>query len=127
MKNIKQVMGMVKVNKNIENKELLSTIIMLKRSKKPFWLRVAELLERPRRKRVAVNLGKIDKIAKEGKIVVVPGKVLGTGQLTKPVVIAAFSYSKKAKEMIEKANSKALTIKEIFPTLNKFNEAIIVI
>ena len=120
-------MEMVSVNRNIENKELLSIIIMLKKSKKPFWVRVAELLERPRRKRIAVNIGKIDKIAKEGKIVVVPGKVLASGYLTKPLVVAAFCYSKKAKSLIERSGSKALTIKEAFESLKRFNDVMIVI
>ena len=59
------------------------------------WRDVAEYLERPRRKRVEVNLGEIDRYVKEGDIVVVPGKLLGGGTITKSnVIIAAWRMSR---------------------------------
>jgi large subunit ribosomal protein L18e len=45
------------------------------------WKRVAELISRPARKRAAVNVGKIGRYTNAGDIVVVPGKVLGSGLL----------------------------------------------
>jgi large subunit ribosomal protein L18e len=77
------------------------------------WRRIAELLERPRRKRVEVNLSKIERYSKANEFVVVPGKVLGAGNLTKPINIAAWRFSEKAKEKILKVNGKCLTIEEL--------------
>ena len=73
------------------------------------WRRVAELLERPRRMRVAVNLSKINRYTKEGDVVVVPGKVLGSGTLDHSVTVAAWAFSAKAKREIEKVG-RAISI-----------------
>ncbi len=77
------------------------------------WHRVAELILRPTRKRVEVNLSKINRYAKENEIVVVPGKVLGSGTLDKPVTVAALSFSKGAILKIKSAGGKAITISEL--------------
>jgi large subunit ribosomal protein L18e len=45
--------------------------------------------------------------------VVVPGKVLASGELDHEVSVAALSFSKAAREKIEKAKGKALTIMEL--------------
>lgn len=76
------------------------------------WVRVAELLDRPTRKRVAVNLSKINRYAREGEMVVVPGKVLGAGFLEKKVTIAAFSFSATALAKIKQAGARAITLRE---------------
>ena len=44
------------------------------------WKRIAEDLEKPTRKRRIVNLYKIDKYSNDNEIIIVPGKVLGTGE-----------------------------------------------
>ena len=43
----------------------------------------------------------------------VPGKVLGSGALQHSVVVAALSFSTGAKERIEQAKGKALTIEQL--------------
>ncbi len=78
----------------------------------PAWARVAELLSRPTRRRVAVNLSKINRYAEEGEMVVVPGKVLGAGTLEKKVTIAAYSFSATALEKIRASGSRAITLEE---------------
>jgi large subunit ribosomal protein L18e len=45
--------------------------------------------------------------------VVVPGKVLGAGNLDHPVSVAAFSFSAEAKSKISKAKGKCLSISEL--------------
>ncbi len=82
-------------------------------NKAKIWRYVAELLDRPRRKRVIVNLSKINRLTKEGDTVVVPGKVLAGGDLTHPVTIAAYAFSEKAKEKITKAKGRAISILEL--------------
>lgn len=76
----------------------------------PIWRRVAELLERPRRKRVQVNISRINRHTKEGDVVVVPGKVLSCGSLDHPVTVAAWAFSAKAYEKIVAAKGRAISI-----------------
>jgi len=45
--------------------------------------------------------------------VVVPGKVLGAGNLDHPVSVAAFSFSTQARLKISKARGKCLSISEL--------------
>ncbi len=77
------------------------------------WSYVAELLERPRRKRVEVNISKIERYAKPGETIVVPGKVLGAGNLTKPVTVAAMAFSISAIEKIRAAGGRPIHILEL--------------
>ena len=102
------------VVKGPENKELRILIDRLSRAKRPFWRYVAELLAKPKRRRIAVNISKIARYAKEGSTVVVPGKVLGDGNLDFSVVVVAYAFSKSAKEKIEKAGGKVLRLKDFF-------------
>ncbi|MFA5077097.1 MAG: 50S ribosomal protein L18e [Candidatus Micrarchaeia archaeon] len=97
-----------------ERKDLNDLIEKLQKEKKGLWKRTAQLLSRPRRKRVEVNVSKIDSYASEGATILVPGKVLGTGRLTKKVTVAAFMFSEGAKKAITEGGSKSLTIGELF-------------
>ncbi|MDD5012108.1 MAG: 50S ribosomal protein L18e [Candidatus Nanoarchaeia archaeon] len=92
------------------NPELVKTIIEAKKKEK--WVEVAGILSSPRVKKIDVNIDKIDKEAKEGDVIVVPGKVLSEGEISKKVKVAAFSFSEKAKEKILKAKGEVLTIME---------------
>ncbi len=76
------------------------------------WLEVAKLLARPKRKRLVLNLKDIDKQAKEGEIIVVPGKVLSAGEITKKVRIVAYEFSKAAEEKIKKVKAEIVKLEE---------------
>lgn len=76
------------------------------------WKRIAKDLKKPSRQRRTVNIYKIDKYAREGETVVVPGKVLNIGELNKKVEVAAFSFSEAAKEKISKVG-RAIGIEEL--------------
>ncbi|RLF16634.1 MAG: 50S ribosomal protein L18e [Thermoprotei archaeon] len=99
------------------NPQLRSLVYFLRKSWRQhgarIWLDVAKRLARPRRRRIAVNLSRINRYTGEGDVVVVPGKVLGFGTLEHPVTVAAFSFSKSAREKIEAAKGKCLSIKEL--------------
>ncbi len=77
------------------------------------WRRVAEILRRPRRRRVAVNVWKLGKYAEGSTAIIVPGVVLGYGKLNKPVKVAALKFSSKAREKIIEAGGKVLTIENL--------------
>lgn len=74
------------------------------------WRAIAEELEKPRRKRRVVNVSRINRYTSEGEVVVVPGKVLGTGTIDHKVVVAAPFFSKKAVEKIRKAGGEVMSI-----------------
>jgi large subunit ribosomal protein L18e len=78
-----------------------------------FWKRVVKDLKKPSRQRRMVNVYKIDKFARDGETVLVPGKVLSVGDMSKKVDVAAIHFSTEARIKIEKANGKAITIKEL--------------
>jgi len=77
-----------------------------------FWRRVLELLQVASRKRVGVNVSRIAQYAKDGQLVIVPDKVLGTGAIKVKVTVAAVSFSQSAKKIIEAAGGKTITIAE---------------
>jgi len=77
------------------------------------WFRVLEDITKPTRQRRIVNLYKIDKYAQDGETIIVPGKVLSVGEITKKVVVAAMNFSTEAQEKINKAKGKTLTISQL--------------
>lgn len=90
------------------NTELVNTIISAKKNKN--WLKVAEILSGPRRKRININLKEINEKTKEGESIVVPGKVLSQGEMSKKIKIAALNFSEKAKEKLLKSKCDVLNI-----------------
>jgi len=78
----------------------------------PIWRDVAERLWKPRRQRVEVNLSTINRYTENGDVVVVPGKVLGSGELDHPVTVAAWKFSRRALKEIRK-KGEAITIDDL--------------
>ncbi|MEM2956128.1 MAG: 50S ribosomal protein L18e [Candidatus Pacearchaeota archaeon] len=99
-------------------------IINFLRKQSPFWLKVSEYLAKPKRISIKVNISKIDKVAKPNSIIVVPGKVLSEGELTKPITIAAFSFSEKARQKLKTA--KIVSLEELAKE-NKKGEGIMLL
>ena len=77
------------------------------------WNRIATDLEKPTRQRRVVNLSSLSRYTKENEVVVVPGKVLGAGSINHKLTISAFQYSDGAKEKLEKAGAKIVTLTEL--------------
>jgi len=80
------------------NSNLVETILAGK--KQPSWINLVGILSGPRRKKVCVNLEEINKEAKEGETVVIPGKVLSQGTINKKIKVVALAFSNKAKEKL---------------------------
>ncbi len=105
----------------------ISTNIMLRKlierlnkEKKAIWKRVAEELSAPARKRTYVNLYKINRYSKAGDIIIIPGKVLGVGNLDHPVTVAAWDFSKTAKDKIIKAGGQIMSLWQAVETFKDF-------
>lgn len=96
-----------------DNQILISLIESLMKSDKPLWKRVASELSRPKRQKIEVNLSKIEEYASEDTTVLVPGKVLGSGTVSKKLTIAAFSFSGNARTLISHSGGKALSIESL--------------
>mgnify|MGYP000274075637 CR=1 FL=1 len=79
----------------------------------PIWKDVAERLERPLRNWAEVNVGKIEKVLGKDEIALVPGKVLSSGEVTRKITVSAWSFSKRAREKIEKAGGRCISISDL--------------
>ncbi|HTY47018.1 MAG TPA: 50S ribosomal protein L18e [Methanomassiliicoccales archaeon] len=77
------------------------------------WRDIALRLEKPARSWAEVNLSRLERYAKEGDIIVVPGKVLGAGAINKKLTVAAYKFSESAKKKIEQAGGRQLTIPDL--------------
>ena len=85
----------------------------------PIWRDIARRLDRSNRLHSEVTVGKIDRFANKNDMVVIPGKVLGSGDLTKPVNVAAWRFSDQARTKIVAAGGKAITIPELVAQVPK--------
>lgn len=88
-------------NADPTNPVLVEAIETFEEAESGFWNEVAENLGKVNRRRPEVNLSDIERNTQEGDTVVVPGKVLGSGRLTKEVNVAAFKASDTARNSIE--------------------------
>jgi large subunit ribosomal protein L18e len=79
----------------------------------PIWGSVADRLERPRHGLTPVNVAHLDRLAAPEEWVVVPGKVLADGAITKPITVGATGYSTEARAKIHAAGGTTLTIPEL--------------
>ena len=97
-----------KINKREKRKtnpDLAQAIFIAKKNN---LLELAKKLSGPTKKQSKVNVEDLDKI-KEDKIIVV-GKVLSEGDISKKKTIYALGFSEKAKEKLKKAGCESLSI-----------------
>jgi large subunit ribosomal protein L18e len=99
------------------NPELIKLIHFLKKqsreNKVKVWRDIAKRLAKPRRKRIAVNVSRLNRYTEKSETVVIPGKVLGAGEINHPITVAAFTFSEKAKGKIKAARGKYLSFFEL--------------
>jgi len=95
---------------NYYNRKLIRD---LWKTKRRIWKKVSKKLSGPRREKVEANLYRINKKTKENDVIVVPGKVLGVGEIDHKLTIACLNCSKTARKKIETSGSKLLSIEEL--------------
>ncbi len=102
---------------NSTNPELIQLIRLLKKESREkqagIWLDIAEYLSKTRSQRISVNLSTVNRNTKRSDVVVVPGKLLGSGSIDHAVTVAAFGASQKAKDKLVAAKAKYLSIPEL--------------
>jgi len=85
----------------------------------PIWSKLAKLALKTSSARRVVNLTKINDVTKENDVIVVPGKVLGTGNVLHKVTLSSFSISNSAAQKIIESGGKIISFSEMiekFPT-----------
>jgi len=80
------------------------------------WKDIALRLDKPTRHYAETNLSKISRHSGKDDIVIVPGKVLGTGSIDHPVTVAALNFSATAEQLIAGAQGKCLSIEQLMET-----------
>jgi large subunit ribosomal protein L18e len=84
-----------------------------KSSKAPIWRALQEELAGPRANRREINVRRLAKITKAGEVVIIPGKVLGTGSLGHKLTVCAFSISQTAARKITESGGKVVTFDDL--------------
>lgn len=102
-----------KIERKLEKKTnpILAESI-LKAKKLTAWLKLANMISVPRRLQSSVNLDEIEKQTKEGDTVLIPGKVLGSGEVSKKIRIVALGFSKQAREKLKKNKCEIVSVLE---------------
>jgi len=77
-----------------------------KKNNAPIWLKLAELALKPSRSRRVINLGQLDKFVNDNDVVVVPGKVLGTGNMSHKITLCSFSISTTGAKKVTQSGGK---------------------
>ena len=102
--------------KKKKNPEIVETIVLAKKNN---LLDLSKKLSMARSKYKDINLDELEKV--EGDRILVVGKVLGSGNISRKIGVAALSYSKQAREKLKNAGCDVKTIKEALnknPTLD---------
>ncbi|WNY26482.1 50S ribosomal protein L18e [Methanolapillus ohkumae] len=107
---------LVKISRKT-NPRMINLILTLKNAANendaPIWSAIAKKLENPSRNYADVNLSKINRHANENEVILVPGKLLGAGDIDFPVTVAALNFSAGAADKIAEAGGKCMRIEDI--------------
>lgn len=108
----------------VQSEAILSFRNAYKKSKAPIWKVLGERMERRGSRMIEVNIDRIARYTQSGSVVVVPGKVLGSGKIDHKVILCAFSLSDTAAKKIVGAGGSIIGIKQFvekFPEGSKVN------
>ena len=90
-----------------------------KKNDAPIWKKLRSFILKSSSSRRIVNLAKIDKITKDNDVLFVPGKVLGTGNISHKITLCSFSMSATAAKKIIQTGGKIMTYSDMikkYPT-----------
>jgi len=89
------------------------------KNKAPIWADLAEMALKPKIAKRLVNVTKISRVTSDNDTIVVPGKVLGTGNISHKVKMCSFAISTAAANKIKAAGGKIISYSDLiskFPT-----------
>ena len=78
----------------------------------PIWSSLAKSILKSSSIKKVVNLKKINDFSKEDNVIVVPGKVLGTGNISHKITLCSFSISNSAAKKIIDSGGQILKFKQ---------------
>src|SRR5213593_4905061 len=84
-----------------------------KKNKAPIWRALEEELAGPRANRREINVRRLAKVTKASEVVVIPGKILGTGNLGHKLTVCAFSISETAAKKVIESGGKVVTFEDL--------------
>ena len=84
-----------------------------KKNNAPIWSKLAELALKPSSARRTINLSQIDRFAKDSDVIVVPGKVLGTGNISHKITLCSFSISNSGAQKVLQSGGMILSFAEL--------------
>jgi len=96
------------ISKRIQKKTNPEVVETIELAKKNNLLEIAKRLSSPKSNYINLNLEELNQL-KEDKILV-PGKVLGNGEIERKIKIIALGFSQSAKEKLKKAGCEIKTI-----------------
>ena len=82
----------------------------LKKNKVPIWKAVIKELSRSRSNRREVNIGELAHVTQDKEVVIVPGKILGSGEISHKLTVWCFTISEVATRKILDAGGKILPL-----------------
>ncbi len=122
-------MSLEQINRK-SNSELVKTVTELKKASRendaPLWKSVALRLEGPSRNWPSVNISKLEFNLNKNSKAVVPGKLLGAGNITKKITVSAYSFSQSAKSKVEAAGGKCLSYDEFIKSNPKGTDVVVI-
>lgn len=101
-----------KTNPRIKNLIFLLKEIGYENNSK-LWLSISKKLINSSKNYSSLNLSKINRYTKENDIIVVPGKILGSGELNHSLTIGALGCSFSALNKIKSVNAEYISIEEM--------------
>ena len=116
------------MTKKLETQKLVASLNQTSRkTKKIFWKNLANIIEKPTRNQVSININRLDKLAQKfkGKTIIVPGKILSMGELSVKTKIVAIEASTKATEKIN-AKGELILLKDFISDKVKVKDLVIV-
>jgi large subunit ribosomal protein L18e len=84
-----------------------------KKNKAPIWRALERELARPRRNRREVNVGALADNTDDGQVIVVPGKVLGSGEIGHKLTLCAITISESATKKIIACGGKLVSLSNL--------------
>ena len=84
-----------------------------KRNKAPIWRALQKELGGPRVNRREINVIRLAAITKADEVVIVPGKVLGTGSLGHKLTVCSLSISQTAARKITESGGRVVTFDDL--------------
>jgi len=109
----------------MQNQEVILMVNQLKKAsaknKAPIWSKLAKLALKPKSAKRVVNLTKINSLTKENDVVIVPGKILATGNIDHKISLSSFSISNSAAKKIIESGGKILSFSEIIEKIPNGN------